>query len=156
VAKGKEQVAFVLPEGVVPSSEPQHFGVCPGLWSPGVPATVAELDPALSDADMRHLIKEHNIPLDEVKVAADYSPKKGFSQFELRQKGEGGHLPSGPPAPIVAVADAALGPYKGLSADELRTIAEKRGVENAAELKKDELLDELKRLDAPESEGEKG
>lgn len=57
----EKETAYVLVEGAVTSSEPQHFGVVPGLWQAGEPISVSDL--GLSPSDMAELVKEHGLPL---------------------------------------------------------------------------------------------
>jgi hypothetical protein len=63
----EKETAYVLQEGAVASSEPQHFGVAPGLWEPGRPVAVSDV--GLSAGEMADLVKEHGLPLKKTTAA---------------------------------------------------------------------------------------
>jgi hypothetical protein len=67
MATEKKEAAYVLPEDAVSSSEPQHFGVVPGLWTAGEPVAVSDL--GLTADEMAALVKEHNLPLKKTTAA---------------------------------------------------------------------------------------
>jgi hypothetical protein len=80
VAKASKVTAFVLPEEydvgegderetvTVSSSEPQVFGLFPGLWVAGEPVHPEDLGLSLEEA--RERIRELGLPLKEVRVTA--------------------------------------------------------------------------------------
>ena len=146
MAKAKV-TAFVLDEKVeasIPSDEAQSFGTVPGMWLKGVPVLLSHLDPTLTEAEFKQMVKDANAPIVAVKVDADYEPKPHETQTAIMQKGGIPHLPSG--LPLIETAEgeqADLAAYQNLSKDELETVAEARGVEDPAGKKKGELVDAI-------------
>lgn len=146
MAKAK-QTAFVLDEAKTesyPSSEPQTFGTVPGLWVRGIPVLLADLDPGMTEAEFKRSVKDAGAPIVPVKVDADYRPKRGHSQLELRQKGGTPHLPSGRP---LMGDQADTEPYRELPVGALEDVAEARGVEDVDDLSKAELVEAVEEQD---------
>lgn len=86
MAEKKEQVAYVLPADASTSSEPQHFGVFPGLFTPGVPVALADLE--LSPDRAAALVKEHNLPLEKT-TAKPPEPDEPSASAAAPEKAEG-------------------------------------------------------------------
>lgn len=125
----------------IASNDPQHFGSIPGLWLPDNPVLLDDLDPGADPDDFAKRIKELGLPIEEVKVDADYRPRKGFSQLELRSRGELGHIPALPSA-------RGEDPFERVPKNELVVIARERGIDEPDKLKVSELRDKLRALDA--------
>lgn len=142
MAKAKQTAYVLTDEGAdsVGSDEGQTFGTVPGVWVRGVPVLLADLDPTLEESDFKRMVKEANAPIVSVKVDADYSPKRGRSQLELRQKGGVPHLPSGRP---MTADEADMDAFADRRRDELQPVAEASLVEDAAEKNKTELLESI-------------